>query len=186
MSQQVGAQGEGPRREGHGSWPVLDPCPEGRQPERDGPDPERTETHQRQQRRLVSNRVVDERTEPGPIDGPEDRRLLELPEGQRRAHPGDPILLAEPPPLSPDPQVSHLVVCGRTDQGRIDEEHPPTISAATTAASQIQDLGEGASVPAIKAIVLGWELLVQERGCRPISSVVCSGNAIRWPVPRLF
>ena len=70
----------------------------------------------------MPDRVVDQLTPAQPVEHPEHRGLLELPERERRAHPRDLGLLAGAPPSSGHAEVSHLVVGRRALADRIEQQ----------------------------------------------------------------
>src|SRR5262249_17734319 len=105
VRQQVRAEREEPRGEGHPARAMLPTRPEGRQEQPGGPDPERPESQGRQEHSLPPFRIIDEPARTEPVQYPLGRSLLDLPERQRRAHPGDTILPTLAPPLPANSQI---------------------------------------------------------------------------------
>ncbi len=125
VREQVRSEREEPGGQGHRLRPVKLAAPERGQAERDEPDPEPAEADDRQELRLVADRVVHPGAESQAVERREDGDLLDLPEGQRRAHPGDLVLIAGPPPARGDPEIGDLVIRRRAAAERVDHQAEP-------------------------------------------------------------
>ena len=84
----------------------------------------------------MADRVVDPVAMAEVIEQPQDGYLLELPEGQRRAHPGDLGLVSGAIPACRHAKVGYLVVGRRAGKARVDNQARPT--SAASAVSQLQ------------------------------------------------
>ena len=125
VRQQIRAEREEARREGHRARPMAPTAPRHRQPERGEPDPESGKPDDRQQRRLIDDRPVDQAAQPDPVEDEEGGGGLELEERQRRAHPGDLGRLPLAPPVGGDPEIGDLVIRRRADHRRLGHQDQP-------------------------------------------------------------